>query len=180
MSSPALVLALLRLRAAGRRSAPSGGPSPGCRAAARGRRGRSSPARPCRARRAADRGRCCAGSALVPALAAPSSSTDWYSAVGMFFRLASSCLSVSTVLVRCGFLGHDLVASRSPAAPSTDVDHLVELALDLGLEVGLDLVDLGELGERPAAVACRGGSRPAPSRCPSSTSSPSRPRGGSP
>ena len=33
-----------------------------------------------------------------------------------------------------------------------DVDHLVELAFDLGLEVGLDLVDLGELGEGPAAV----------------------------
>ena len=33
------------------------------------------------------------------------------------------------------------------------LDHLVELAFDLGLEVGLDLVDLGELGERPAAVA---------------------------
>ena len=30
-------------------------------------------------------------------------------------------------------------------------------ALDLRLEVGLDLVDLGELGEGPAAVACRGG-----------------------
>ena len=54
---PGFVLALLRLRAADRRSAPSGGPFPGCRAAERGRRGRSSPARPCRARRAADRGR---------------------------------------------------------------------------------------------------------------------------
>ncbi len=31
-------------------------------------------------------------------------------------------------------------------------DHLVELAFDLGLEVGLDLIDLGELGERPAAI----------------------------
>ena len=71
-----LVRRALASGAAGRRSAPSGGPSPGCRAAARGRRGRSSPARPCRARRAAGRGRGCAarrrrapGSA--PSFAAP-------------------------------------------------------------------------------------------------------------
>src|SRR6266850_1340036 len=33
--------------------------------------------------------------------------TDWYSAVGIFFRVASSCLSVSTVLIGIGrsFLG---------------------------------------------------------------------------
>ena len=60
------------------------------------------------------------------------------------------------------------------------LDHLVELAFDLGLEIGLDLIDLGELGEGPAAVACRDGSRRAPSRCPSWTSFPSRPRAGSP
>ena len=32
------------------------------------------------------------------------------------------------------------------------LDHLVEFAFDLGLEISLDLIDLGELGERPAAV----------------------------
>ena len=31
-------------------------------------------------------------------------------------------------------------------------DHLVELALDLFLEIRLDLIDVRELGERPAAV----------------------------
>ena len=35
------------------------------------------------------------------------------------------------------------------------LDHLVELAFDLRLEVGFDLIDLGELGERPAAVRAR-------------------------
>ena len=94
--------------AAGRRSGPWGGPSPGCRAAARGRRGRSSPAHPCRARRAADRGRGCAGSAPASAPRCSFSSTDWYSAVGMFFRLSSSCVRVSTVLPACRCLfGHD-------------------------------------------------------------------------
>lgn len=32
-------------------------------------------------------------------------------------------------------------------------NHFVELAFDLGLEVGLNLVHLGELGERPAAIS---------------------------
>ena len=40
----------------------------------------------------------------------------------------------------------------SAGCAATDVDHLVEFALDLGLEIGLDLIDVGELGERPAAV----------------------------
>ena len=83
--------------AADRRSAPWGGPFPGCRAAARGRRGRTSPAHPCRARRAAGRGRG-SGARRRPESASWSSSsiTDWYSAVGMFFRVASSCLRAST------------------------------------------------------------------------------------
>ena len=33
------------------------------------------------------------------------------------------------------------------------LDYLVELPCDLGLEVSLDLVNLGELGEGPAAVS---------------------------
>ena len=44
------------------------------------------------------------------------------------------------------------MSSRSPACAAGGLDHLVELAFDLGLEVGLDLIDLGELGERPAAI----------------------------
>ena len=72
----------------------------------------------------------------------------------MFFRLASSCLSVSTALRR--FLGHGYFFRPSVIASTVarrcGLDHLVELAFDLGLEIGLDLIDLGELGERPAAI----------------------------
>ena len=70
----------------------------------------------------------------------------------MFFRLSSSCLSVSTVF---GGLRRFLAIVTLPSPPAcagSGVDHLVELAFDLGLEVGLDLVDVGELGEGPAAV----------------------------
>jgi hypothetical protein len=42
-----------------------------------------------------------------------------------------------------------LPASSSPPDPC---DHFIDLAFDLCLEVGLDLVDLGKLGKRPAAV----------------------------
>ena len=44
------------------------------------------------------------------------------------------------------------IASSVAGLRSDGLDHLVELAFDLGFEVGLDLVDLGELGEGPAAV----------------------------
>ena len=91
----------LRCGAADRRSAPWDEPSPGCRAAAHGRPGRSSPARPCRARRVAGRGRGCgARRRLGSGSAPPLRITDWYSAVGMFLRVASSCVSVSTIFLR--------------------------------------------------------------------------------
>ena len=73
----------------------------------------TSPARPCRARRAAGRGRGCgARRPRGSALCSSSCMTDWYSAVGMFLRVASSCVRVSTAswLLR-GLLGHGLLPS---------------------------------------------------------------------
>ena len=50
-----------------------------------------------------------------------------------------------------GFLGHVYLLSGRRLRRS-GLNHLVEFAFDLGLEIGLDLIDLGELGERPAAI----------------------------
>jgi hypothetical protein len=44
--------------------------------------------------------------------------TDWYSAVGMFLRVASSCLRVSTVLIR---IARSFLAIRRP--PEADRIH---------------------------------------------------------
>ncbi len=49
-----------------------------------------------------------------------------------------------------GFLAMDFLYSSGCGGDS--VDHLVEFGFDLGLEVGLDLIDLGEFGEGPAAI----------------------------
>jgi hypothetical protein len=76
-----------------------------------------------------------------------------FSAVGMFLREASSCVSVSTVFFFS--FGHDFGHAdslRRLRAHHHRFDHLVELGFNLGLEIGLDLIDLGELGERPAAI----------------------------
>src|ERR1035437_2005971 len=70
--------------------------------------------------------------------------TDWNSAVGIFFREASSWVSVSTVFFFSGFVGFLAIVR---------VDHLVKFGFNLGREVGLDLVDLRELGKSPSAVA---------------------------
>ena len=115
------------------------------------------------------------------ALLAPSASTDWiFRRRNVLARrlVVRERLDGLLSLLASVFLA--MLSFRLRGCGGDGFDHLVELAFDLGLEVGFDLVDVGELGEGPAAVRCRGCSRRAPSRCPSWTSSPWRPRGGSP
>ena len=39
-----------------------------------------------------------------------------------------------------------------PALLADGLDHFVKFAFDLGREIGFDLINLGELGKRPAAI----------------------------
>src|SRR5580700_1738255 len=78
--------------------------------------------------------------------------TDWNSAVGIFFREASSWVSVSTVFFFSSLGVLLAMLSLHHRLHTKGLDHLIELGLDLGFEVSLDLIGVGELGEGPPAV----------------------------
>ena len=64
-------------------------------------------------------------------------------------RVASSCLRVSTVLFAFLLAMLPLFLGLGSGC----VDHLDELGFDLGLEIFLDPIDLGELRKGPPAVS---------------------------
>src|SRR5437588_10661899 len=78
--------------------------------------------------------------------------SDWYSAVGMFFRDASSCVSASTCLSVFAFfaIGSAPLPHRN-GLYGRGIDDLGELLLDPGREVALHGPDVGQLRERPSA-----------------------------
>jgi hypothetical protein len=77
--------------------------------------------------------------------------TDWNSAVGIFLCEASSWVSVATVFFS-DFGVFVAILFLRDRLHTNGLDHIVEFGFDLGFEVSLDLVGVGELGECPAAV----------------------------
>ena len=172
---------VLRCGAADRRSTPSGGLSPECKAGARSQPDRTSLAHLCHARPVGIE------IAIAPSIghayrvAAPSlpASRTGIQPSECSSAVASSWISVSTSFwasLCCSAILFLLL----PLVTCDGLDHLVELAFHFGLEVGFDFINIGKFGECPAAIASRDGSHQEPNTFPSWTSFLSRPHADNP